>query len=373
MKLQILLVFFLMLVNINFSYSQVTIGSNIPPNNGALLDLKEKTPVNPLVDNATAGKGLGLPRVKLTSKNNLYPMFQSNGSGGYIGSSKNDEDKNHIGLVVYCVAQDETCPVFKSGVHVWDGEEWIPLHGGLENTFDTNTGILRDEEGNEYTTKLMPDGKRWTTQNLRSLKYPGNTWIDNVNGVYLNPAIRGGYDKPPVPIKTSYPSTTVTFYVNGTQTTLTYEQFAQQYGLLYTAAQVVGKQICPCGWHIATTEEWAALGVALGGNKSTYNDGYKITNIGDKLSSDDYVYIGADNPSPVQNSGYAPGSPNNSGFNGVPAGYVYISGPDILAGSFGQSYNFISADGKRVVSISSNLQISSYGGMVAGSVRCVQD
>ena len=54
-------------------YSQVTIGMGEAPVGGALLQLKETES-----NNTNANKGLGLPRVKLTSETNLYPMFASN-------------------------------------------------------------------------------------------------------------------------------------------------------------------------------------------------------------------------------------------------------------------------------------------------------
>lgn len=114
---------------ISFSYgkvnAQVTIGSGEVPNKGALLELKEHNAVNPLVNNSTADKGMLYPRVNLTDNNNLFPMFEDDGSGGYkIGStsySKSEEDKKHIGLIVYNV---NASSVFHQGLHIWDGKEW---------------------------------------------------------------------------------------------------------------------------------------------------------------------------------------------------------------------------------------------------------
>lgn len=105
--------------------AQVTIGSGEVPSKGALLELKEHNPTNPLVDNSTADKGLLYPRVNLTNNTNLFPMFEDDGSGGYkIGNtfySKTEEDRKHVGLIVYNVNEKGK---FQLGLHTWDGTEW---------------------------------------------------------------------------------------------------------------------------------------------------------------------------------------------------------------------------------------------------------
>ncbi|MDR2118974.1 MAG: hypothetical protein LBP25_05530 [Tannerellaceae bacterium] len=106
--------------------AQVTIGADIPPREGALLDMKESNIISG--NNITATKGMLYPRVGLTSKNNLFPMFENDGSGGYkIGStphSKVTEDNNHIGLTVFNVTNAGD---FVPGLHIWDGAEWRRL------------------------------------------------------------------------------------------------------------------------------------------------------------------------------------------------------------------------------------------------------
>ncbi|MDR0427741.1 MAG: hypothetical protein LBH12_03960, partial [Dysgonamonadaceae bacterium] len=51
--------------------AQVTIGANIDPNEGSLLDLKTSD------ESVNSSKGLLLPRVQLADLNKLYPMFSS--------------------------------------------------------------------------------------------------------------------------------------------------------------------------------------------------------------------------------------------------------------------------------------------------------
>lgn len=109
--------------------AQVTIGSGNDPIGGALLDLKEKVPINPSVDNTTAGKGLMLPRVTLSKSDQLYPMFEESLTLGKYkyGTSeldKADEDAKHSGLTVYNLTDD--C-LFCPGIYTWDGAIWQRL------------------------------------------------------------------------------------------------------------------------------------------------------------------------------------------------------------------------------------------------------
>ena len=111
--------------------AQVTIGSDKEPNRGVILDLKEKTPTDPKTDNSNSNKGMGLPRVNLTSPTDLFPMFEADGIGTYkIGStsySKEDEDRKHVGLLVY-----NTGDVLEKGMYAWSGTRWELAQGGTE-------------------------------------------------------------------------------------------------------------------------------------------------------------------------------------------------------------------------------------------------
>jgi len=99
--------------------AQVTIGSGIAPNKGAILDLKQNDQDN----NST--KGILFPRVVLSDSKELYPMF---------GNEENEdpeytEDKNgpnrikieHKGLIVYNLSDKNN---FNEGLHIWNGTEW---------------------------------------------------------------------------------------------------------------------------------------------------------------------------------------------------------------------------------------------------------
>jgi len=100
---------------INFSSAlnaQVTIGSEIEPNKGSLLDLKEKNPANPAMDNSTTDKGLGLPRVKLTT---LTAISDISGATG--------KETEHTGLMVYNV--NTATGTIVPGLYVWSGKQWL--------------------------------------------------------------------------------------------------------------------------------------------------------------------------------------------------------------------------------------------------------
>ena len=97
--------------------SQVTIGVLEPPLKGALLDLKERD----VLSGANSERGLMLPRVELSDKNELYPMY-SNDLANY-NANKADLKKSHTGLIVYNTKEDETNDLCL-GLNQWDGEAW---------------------------------------------------------------------------------------------------------------------------------------------------------------------------------------------------------------------------------------------------------
>jgi len=113
----ILSLFLLLSVVPGSSHAQVTIGSNVPPNSGALLDLKETNS-----QGANSQRGLLLPRVNLVTARTLTPQ----------GGTYTDEDI-HVGLWVYNLynsmgfltwkSGDGVCP----GPYAWSGTRWERL------------------------------------------------------------------------------------------------------------------------------------------------------------------------------------------------------------------------------------------------------
>ncbi|MDR2949101.1 MAG: hypothetical protein LBV71_07825 [Prevotella sp.] len=147
--------------------AQVTIGDGETPVSGALLQLKDKTGIND--DGANATKGLSFPRVNLSQKNKLYPMFEDTNtpqtSNAEYLADTDGINKKHTGLMVYNMytsaeaVTDENL-VFHEGFYYWDGEKWkdmgaggtgecieanVPFTGGLTSpivaVLGTSTGV----------------------------------------------------------------------------------------------------------------------------------------------------------------------------------------------------------------------------------------
>jgi len=105
MKQKVFYISILFLFSIIPIYAQVTIGSATEPRTGSLLDLKENNNRGKI---ATTDKGLGLPRVNLTSLTILTV----------------DDDANamdYVGLMVYNTSNNTNV---KEGAHIWDGTTW---------------------------------------------------------------------------------------------------------------------------------------------------------------------------------------------------------------------------------------------------------
>lgn len=114
-----LLALYLFCISLNTN-AQVTLGTTEKPIEGALLQLKNlpQTEENELT-NAT--KGLMMPRVLLTKKYELIPMFSDNLED--YNRDKANIDLEHTGLLVYNT-QANTTELICKGMNVWNGTEW---------------------------------------------------------------------------------------------------------------------------------------------------------------------------------------------------------------------------------------------------------
>jgi len=124
-------VFLMLLAVFGLSLSmqaQVTIGTIEKSVEGSLLQLKEKDQVTD--DSYNAYKGLALPRVELSKKNQLFPMFltdpdnPNSGANADYAANKPNIDKSHTGLIVYNLTKNEEEDL-NHGLYRWNGEEWI--------------------------------------------------------------------------------------------------------------------------------------------------------------------------------------------------------------------------------------------------------
>ncbi|MBK5720286.1 fibrobacter succinogenes major paralogous domain-containing protein [Dysgonomonas sp. Marseille-P4677] len=318
---------FIMLNGSTALFSQITIGSSHEPNVGSLLDLKEHLADS---DNTTASRGLLLPRVALKKlEGNLSETL------GVIDSYSNID---HTGLIVYNITDPE-CPLFMSGIYVWDGSSWQIL--GRENLKDNfsyientdGTGVVTDYEGHSYTTKrfmgTLTDGtiynKVWTTQNLRSLKDKDGQWIECPDGLYFNQGYNNTAGVLGVNVVTEIPNEVIGDYINAgvAISGQSYDDFIDNFGLLYTVDQ--GTKACPKGWHMPTYNEWKDLLDMMGGTTAALEP---IKANAGKV----YGY--------VEGGSYTWGKANNTpnGFNAIPAGYVEVTSRKPL--NFGRTAGF---------------------------------
>lgn len=257
--------------------AQISIGVDLPPAEGALLQLKQNNNVG-----ANSVLGLGLPRVKLTVHDDLTDIL-SVFPTGYKDA--------HVGLTLYQSGNNGNfCP----GIYVWDGTLWQPI-GHKGGAYPDMT--MTDGDGNVYVAKWFSSnpcdetqpGAYWTLENLYSTQKNGGGAFSSGN-VYLNPSVEKLNQKAPVSIPPNGLSTTLTIdfgesdaTINTTNTTISYADFAKKFGLLYNSNQIT--EACATGWHVPTDADWETLiksiepsstlasntaGAALRGNNNYY-------------------------------------------------------------------------------------------------------
>ncbi|MBK5720799.1 fibrobacter succinogenes major paralogous domain-containing protein [Dysgonomonas sp. Marseille-P4677] len=303
--------------------AQVTIGSNIKPNKGSILDIKERQPTAGDPDQTTANRGLLMPRVTLLSLTELKPMYSY---ADIENTPSGIDEQMHIGLIVYNIIQ-EICPGtdILEGLYVWQGSEWKLLKNG---TSSNGVQLFKDQGGNTFKARTFGDAGTWMVDNLAVKHYSDNTTIDIFNGNAINP--------PPKPMY-AYPSRTTTGWNSQP------EIWTRRQGLLYnwTAAtnnynpgdidqsQIAGsipganevetlqensegakngkiQGICPNGWHIPSDREWNALEKELYNNPEKYSS-YTTDEIGTFIPNswqDGWETASGRRPSSANNTGH---------------------------------------------------------------------
>lgn len=181
-----------------FSFSQVTIGSDIRAEKGSLLDFKEFTPTSPGGETVKTG-GILYPRVNLVDKNELFPFFDSSVKG--TSAYENTEKPNHKGLTVYNLTVNKAGGLAE-GPYYWDGKKWSLLQTGTpESAFD----II------DCATNVSVEGEYWNDIALGSqnfIKLTVNVTEPGSYSIYAKPDPDNGY----------YFSATGIFYTTGTMT-----------------------------------------------------------------------------------------------------------------------------------------------------------
>lgn len=178
--------------------AQVTIGSGEPTVAGALLQVKDKE--NIVDGTANASKGLALPRVNLSQKNQLFPMFLKDSSNPT--SDPNDDyaankasiDQMHTGLIVYNLVEDDDKELCL-GLNQWDGAKWNCFESKLGNAVveigkcDSLTfeGIYQNEvslNASNYMTIPLHVTKAGA-YNITAMPDPSNGYYFTTSGVFL--------------------------------------------------------------------------------------------------------------------------------------------------------------------------------------------
>ena len=157
------------------TFSQITIGSNLKANSGALLDLKQNESIST--------KGLLLPRVSLKNINELT-------MGDNAIQDEDAEWMKSTGLMVYNVDSVELkdnrlCP----GLHIWSGDTWFslkPYDDILERTLEVSLirnyeYLVSDPNDPQFDASLWPVDKR---QDAKDGKYMlGHTLTNNTENL----------------------------------------------------------------------------------------------------------------------------------------------------------------------------------------------
>lgn len=169
MNIRVFLLVNLFLLLATYIQAQVTIGMGSPPEDGAILQLKQKDGAG-----ANSVKGLLLPRVSLSDLDNLFPMFTDNGSGGYEEGVKADLDAAHAGLMVYNV-NTKGCDI-RRGVYTWSGDQWNYV--GL-NSYDGSSGYSFDRSRDSLALVALYNstgGSGWTDKTNWLSNKPITEW-----------------------------------------------------------------------------------------------------------------------------------------------------------------------------------------------------
>lgn len=243
---------------------QVTIGNEVAPNKGALLDLKNQP-------DGSATKGLALPRVKLT---NLKPTTNA-ALAASIGNTAGSYDlDDHIGLIVYNIEPQVLNPVtcqttgVPVGLYVWDGEQWQSFQESVVYSITDN----RDNE--TYLARNFGSAGDWMLENMRYA--PDNT-VAGFTGFTHSATIPSPYTGKYWCYPWKGTSSGTTTY-NPTQAKADWSKRA---GLLYNWLAASNNQnsstsdqgqgaydegpaipiqgICPAGWHLPSDREWSQL------------------------------------------------------------------------------------------------------------------
>lgn len=270
----------LFVLNNTLMLSQTTIGTDEDAVSGALLQIKNIP--NKTGDEANANKGLLLPRVNLTVKNLLFPMFDGDSRYAEASQFKKDADNSHIGLIVY---QLESKNGICKGLYCWDGEQWVILKSNTENDNNTTATTVTDRQGNVYRIATFGNAGTWMIENLRtSIDDCGDPLPVSITSDYTTPLVcypgkastagTGPYGGLTDQVSADHPEygllynwTAATKDMGNRSTAAGADQQDTNTGIDKTT-QIQG--ICPKGWHLPSDNEWNDLEEAIATTPALY-------------------------------------------------------------------------------------------------------
>jgi len=246
-------------------YSQVTIGMDEAPVEGAILQLKQTG-----TSNTNSTKGLGMPRVPLTELTSL------------IDISNNPDPVEHTGLIIYNINRSYCSlpEAINPGMYVWNGVLWEALNQEDKNPV-FGADYVTDQNNNSYPTMhfitevngTTYDAGIWMTENLRATSYDSN--ITSPPTLTESNTVTGDdptyyYPKPMNNPITGNPATDRVFFDRHPEFGLMYNWHAavadkNNAGNLNQGQGEPDEQtevyqgICPNGWHLPSDREWNML------------------------------------------------------------------------------------------------------------------
>lgn len=172
-KLKLALILVISLFSFLSVVAQVTIGSAEKPKSGALLDLKEIVGI--LDASHDSYKGVALPRVALSDKKQLYPMFladpedSNSGANSEYTNNKAELDKSHTGLIVYNTIENDDKELCL-GLNQWDGEQWVCFQSKMGNAQFDPVDCANIRISGQYVEGQSLDASHYITMELNATR-----------------------------------------------------------------------------------------------------------------------------------------------------------------------------------------------------------
>lgn len=145
------LMYLLLIFSVAKIHGQVTVGSDIEPRKGTILDIKDKNTSDHLPN---ADGGLGLPRVKLVAPETLT-----------IGNDESQKSK-HAGVTVYNTGNTN----IPEGIYTWDGSRW-QLNVSVDS-YGTDGQLLKSNGSGTFgwSTFVAPEFQYYKPTQISVLK-----------------------------------------------------------------------------------------------------------------------------------------------------------------------------------------------------------